>query len=80
MLTHWQVKAIYGDSGLLTRSRVHGRYCRPFWYPRADPTLVEYLEAGESIDEFLQGFPSVTRDQVVLFLETATERLLASSI
>jgi uncharacterized protein (DUF433 family) len=34
-------------------------------------TLIEYLEAGQSIDEFLAGFPSVTRRQVVAFLEQA---------
>ena len=28
-------------------------------------TLIEYLEAGETIDDFLDGFPSVRRDQVV---------------
>jgi uncharacterized protein (DUF433 family) len=32
-------------------------------------TLIEYLEAGDSIDEFLEGFPSVTREQVVAFLD-----------
>jgi uncharacterized protein (DUF433 family) len=31
-------------------------------------TLIEYLEAGDSIDEFLEGFPTVTREQVVTFL------------
>ena len=36
-------------------------------------TLIEYLEAGQSIDEFLAGFPSVTRTQVVAFLEQAKE-------
>ena len=35
-------------------------------------TLIEYLEAGDSIDEFLAGFPSVARSQVVAFLERAT--------
>ena len=34
-------------------------------------TLLDYLEAGESIDEFLEGFPSVTREQVIAFLEQA---------
>jgi|HubBroStandDraft_3_1064219.scaffolds.fasta_scaffold164426_2 uncharacterized protein (DUF433 family) len=29
------------------------------------PTLIEYLEAGDSIDEFLEGFPTVTREQVI---------------
>jgi uncharacterized protein (DUF433 family) len=41
-------------------------------------TLLDYLEAGDSIDEFLEGFPSVTREQVVAFLEAATDRLLES--
>jgi uncharacterized protein (DUF433 family) len=35
-------------------------------------TLLVYLEAGDSIDEFLAGFPSVSRTQVVAFLERAT--------
>ena len=41
-------------------------------------TLLDYLEAGESIDEFLEGFPSVSRCQVVAFLEQARDRLVAS--
>ena len=39
-------------------------------------TLLDYLEAGESIDEFLEGFPSVKREQLVLFLELAKDRLI----
>jgi uncharacterized protein (DUF433 family) len=31
-------------------------------------TLIEYLEAGDSIDQFLEGFPTVTREQVIAFL------------
>ena len=41
-------------------------------------TLMDYLEAGESIDQFLGGFPSVTREQVVAFLEEAKDRLVES--
>lgn len=40
-------------------------------------TLLDYLEAGESIDDFLEGFPSVTRGQVIEFLEQAKDRLVA---
>lgn len=40
-------------------------------------TLIEYIEAGDSIDEFLEGFPSVTRDQVIDFLEETKARVLA---
>jgi uncharacterized protein (DUF433 family) len=36
-------------------------------------TLLDFLEAGESSDQFLAGFPSVTRSQVVAFLERAAE-------
>jgi len=32
-------------------------------------TLLDYLEAGETIDDFLDGFPIVTREQVITFLE-----------
>ena len=35
-------------------------------------TLIEYLEAGDSIDQFLEGFPSVTREQVIAFLRAQT--------
>ena len=36
-------------------------------------TLLDYLKAGESIDDFLDGFPTVTREQVIAFLEEAKE-------
>lgn len=42
-------------------------------------TLIDYLEGGESIDEFLSGFPTVTREQVVAFLEEAKARVVASA-
>ncbi|MFN3410264.1 MAG: DUF433 domain-containing protein [Limisphaerales bacterium] len=42
-------------------------------------TLLDYLEAGDSIDDFLEGFPTVKREQVVAFLESATERMVAAS-
>jgi uncharacterized protein (DUF433 family) len=39
-------------------------------------TFLDYIEAGETIDDFLEGFPSVTKAQVVAFLESAKDRLL----
>ena len=39
-------------------------------------TLLDYLEADESIEDFLQGFPSVNREQVIELLEQATHRLV----
>lgn len=41
-------------------------------------TLLDHLEAGDTIDEFLAGYPSVTRGQVVAFLESAKDRLVAT--
>jgi uncharacterized protein (DUF433 family) len=41
-------------------------------------TLLDYLEAGESIDDFLEGFPSVSRERVIAFLEQAKDRLVES--
>jgi uncharacterized protein (DUF433 family) len=38
-------------------------------------TLLDYLEAGDSLDEFLDHFPSVTREQVIAALELAKEML-----
>lgn len=32
-------------------------------------TLLDYVEAGDSIDEFLDGFPTVSKAQVVAYLE-----------
>ena len=39
--------------------------------------LIEYLEGGYSMDEFLDHFPSVSRDQAIAALETAQELLIA---
>ena len=38
-------------------------------------TLLDYLKAGESIDDFLEGFPTVSREQVIAFLEEAGEQI-----
>lgn len=39
-------------------------------------TLLDYLKAGESIDDFLDGFPTVTREQVIALLEEAEKQLV----
>jgi uncharacterized protein (DUF433 family) len=39
-------------------------------------TLLDYLEAGDPLDEFLEDFPSVSREQVVAVLELARRLLL----
>jgi uncharacterized protein (DUF433 family) len=40
-------------------------------------TFLDYLKAGESIDDFLDGFPTVTREQVIAFLEEAGKQLVS---
>lgn len=39
-------------------------------------TLMDYLEEGGSIDEFLEDFPSVTREHAIAVLELAKESLI----
>lgn len=38
-------------------------------------TLIDYLKAGETIDDFLEGFPTVSREQVTEFLEEAERQM-----
>ena len=40
-------------------------------------TLLDYLAAGDSLDEFLDHFPSVSREQAIATLELAKEMLSA---
>ena len=40
--------------------------------------LFEYIESGETLDEFLRQFPSVTREQALAALELSKESLLAN--
>ncbi|MGB3203446.1 MAG: DUF433 domain-containing protein [Crinalium sp.] len=42
-------------------------------------TLLDYLKAGESINDFLDGFPTVTREQVIALLEE-TEKQIVSMV
>ena len=40
-------------------------------------TLIDYLKAGDRLDDFLDDFPTVTREQAEAFLELAERALLA---
>ena len=42
--------------------------------------LMEHLEAGDRLDEFLDDFPTVTREQAVALLERATAIVVSDSI
>lgn len=41
--------------------------------------LIDYLKAGESLDRFLDGFPTVSRHQAEAFLEEALHALEAQA-
>jgi uncharacterized protein (DUF433 family) len=42
-------------------------------------TLLDYLEGGATLDEFLDGFPGVSREQAIAFLELAKNALLTTA-
>lgn len=42
-------------------------------------SLFDYLEGGETLDEFLHGFPSVTREQAIAVLNLARATILAGA-
>jgi uncharacterized protein (DUF433 family) len=41
--------------------------------------LIDYIEAGHPLDEFLDDFPSVSHDQMISVLEQAKEALIQGS-
>ena len=43
-------------------------------------TLIDYLEAGDSLDAFLDDFPSVSREHAIAVLELAKSALLAEAV
>jgi uncharacterized protein (DUF433 family) len=38
--------------------------------------LIDYLEGGESVEDFLEAFPTVTRDQVIAVIEAGKLKML----
>ncbi len=43
-------------------------------------TLIDYLKGGETIDDFLEGFPTVSREQVIAFLEEESKPPIFTNI
>jgi len=43
-------------------------------------SLLDFIEAGDTLDQFLQAFPRVQREQAVRFLEMAKDQLLAECV
>ena len=42
-------------------------------------TLIDYLEGGDSLEDFLEDFPTVSREQTIALLEEASELLIANA-
>ena len=40
-------------------------------------TLIDHIEGNATLEQFLDGFPSVSREQAIQFIELAKESLLA---
>ena len=40
-------------------------------------TLIDHIEGNSTLDDFLKGFPSVSREQAIRFIELAKDNLLA---
>src|ERR1035437_1044486 len=64
-------QAIVSDPGGMTGTPCCRGTRVPFW------NLIDYLEAGQSVGEFLRQFPPVTRELAVQALEEAKESLFA---
>ena len=64
---------VHSEAGILGGTPVFVGTRVPF------QTLLDYLEAGDSLDEFLDDFPTVTREQAIAALEQAKEALLADA-
>ena len=42
-------------------------------------TLIDYVEGGDSLSDFLEDFPTVSHKQAIAFLEEASERMLVAA-
>lgn len=64
---------VHSDSEILSGTPVFAGTRVPF------QTLLDYLEAGDTLDDFLDDFPTVPREQAIAALEQAKEALLADA-
>jgi uncharacterized protein (DUF433 family) len=64
-------KLIVSDPGILGGTPVFRGTRVPF------KNLLDYLEGGHTLDEFLSEFPSVTREAAIAALELAKELVIA---
>ncbi len=43
-------------------------------------TLIDYLSGGDTLDDFVEDFPTVSRQQALQFLETAEQVMVAAAV
>ena len=68
-----QASVVHSDPGILGGTPVFVGTRVPL------RNLIDYLEGGYSLDEFLDDFPTVSRDQVVAVLDAVHDALIASA-
>jgi uncharacterized protein (DUF433 family) len=66
-----KVPAVQSDPEIMSGTVVFAGTRVPF------QTLIDYIEAGQPLSEFLEDFPTVSREQAIAALEEAKEALLA---
>src|SRR5688572_22501269 len=71
IMTEPVVAVVHSDPGIMGGTPVFVGMRVPF------QTLLDYLEAGDPLSEFLEDFPTVSREQAVAALEAAKDLLLA---
>jgi uncharacterized protein (DUF433 family) len=69
-------KALLADVVWIDPERMSGAPC--FKGTRVPiQALIDHIEGNSTLDEFLEGFPSVSREQAIQFLELAKDNLIA---
>jgi uncharacterized protein (DUF433 family) len=72
-------RAALADVVTIDQEIMHGTPC--FTGTRVPvQSLLDFIEAGDTLDQFLQAFPRVQREQAVGFLEMAKDQLLAECV
>jgi uncharacterized protein (DUF433 family) len=69
-------KALLADIVWVSPDRMSGTPC--FKGTRVPiQALIDHIEGNSTLEDFLEGFPSVTRTQAIQFIELAKDNLLA---
>ena len=72
-------RAALADVVTIDQEIMHGTPC--FTGTRVPvQSLLDFIEAGDTLDQFLQAFPRVQREQAIRFLEMAKDQLLAECV